>query len=99
MILSWWRVISMDFFIKYLEDTLEAIKKLNSGPITVKKIRTIKGIRSSDRSQINFIWRSLAYLEKKGVLTANGSRNPKSYTIANGFDIEAITSQAKKERT
>ena len=98
MILSWWGVISMDFFIKYLEDTLKAIQKLNGGPITVKKIGAIKRIKSSDRSQINFIWRSLAYLEKKGILTVNGSRNPKSYKITNGLDVEEITSQAKKER-
>jgi len=73
---------------------------MNGSSITVKRIRTVKDIRSSDRSQINFIWRSLDYLEKQGILALNGSRNPKSYTLKNDlFDTDSIISQAQKERT
>ena len=89
----------MDFFIKHLEETIKAIRNMNGSSITVKKIRMAKGIHSSDRSQINFIWRSLTYLQDKGVLALNGSKNPKSYKIRNvSFDVEYIISQAKKER-
>lgn len=88
----------MDYFIKHLEETLKAIKTMNGCPITVKKIRMAKGVTSSDRSQINFIWRTLEYLERKGVLVLNGSRNPKSYTIVKKLDMDVVISQAKKER-
>lgn len=89
----------MDFFIKHLEETIKAIKNMNGSPITVKRVRMVKDIPSSDRSQINFIWRTLGYLEEKGILEMNGSKNPKSYKVSNvPFDVEYIISQAKKDR-
>ena len=69
----------MDFFIKFLGETVEAINKLDNGTITVKKIRTLQDITSSNRSRLNFIWHSLAYLVGKGILEENGSQSPKSY--------------------
>ena len=88
----------MDFFIKHLEETIKAIKDMNGSSITVKRIRMAKGIHSSDRSQINFIWRSLGYLEEKGILAMNGLKNPKNYKVVGSIDKDAIISLAKKER-
>jgi len=68
----------VDFFIKYLSETVEAIDKMDNGIITVKKIRTFQNIKSSNRSRINFIWRSLAYLVEKGILEEAGSQRLKS---------------------
>jgi len=89
----------VDFFIKYLSETVEAIDKMNNGIITVRKIRLSQNIESKNRSRINFIWRSLSYLVKIGILEENGSQRPKSYkrkTI--DMDLEKIIVQAKKER-
>jgi len=89
----------VDFFVKYLSETVEAINKIDNGTITVKKIRAFQNIKSSNRSRINFIWRSLSYLVEKGILEENGSQSPKSYkkkTI--DMDLEKIIVQAKKER-
>ena len=89
----------MDFFIKYLSETVEAINKLDNGTITVKKIRTIQNIKSSNRSRINFIWRSLAYLAEKNILEENGSQHPKSYRKKDShLNLEKIIAQEKKER-
>ena len=89
----------MDFFIKYLSETVEAISKLNNGTITVRKIRQVQNISSSNRSRINFIWRSLSYLVEKGILEENGSQHPKSYKKKTmDIDLERIITWAKKER-
>ena len=89
----------MDFFIKYLSETLDSINKLDNGIITVRKIRLAQNIKSSNRSRINFIWRSLSYLVEKGILEENGSQRPKSYkkkTI--DLNLEKIINCAKKAR-
>ena len=89
----------MDFFIKYLGETVEAIGKLDNGIITVRKIRRVQNITSSNRSRINFIWRSLSYLVERNVLEENGSQHPKSYKRKNiDIDLEKIIACAKKER-
>ena len=89
----------MDFFIKYLSETVEAINKMNNGIITVKKIRTFQNIESKNRSRINFIWRSLSYLVEKGILEENGSQSPKSYKKKIiDMDLEKIIVQAKEDR-
>lgn len=81
----------MDFFIKYLSETVEAIDKMDNGTITVKKIRTLQNIKSSNHSRINFIWRSLAYLVEQGILEENGSQRPKSYKRKTmDMDLEKI---------
>jgi len=89
----------VDFFVKYLRETVEAINNMNNGIITVKKIRTFQNIKSSNRSRINFIWRSLSYLVEKSILEENGSQHPKSYKRkVMDIDLDKIINQAKKER-
>jgi hypothetical protein len=75
----------MDFFMKNLKETVEAINKLidsNINIVNTKRIRRCNNIKSSNRSKINFIWRALKCLEQEGILTPNGIANPKTYKIA-----------------
>jgi hypothetical protein len=93
----------MDFFSRNLRDTMEAINKLienNVGLVTTKSIRRCNNIKASNRSKINFIWRSLNYLEKEGILEMNGTYSPKSYKIKSPqkIDIEEIISQIENKR-
>ncbi|MHA1488276.1 MAG: hypothetical protein ACTSRI_01315 [Promethearchaeota archaeon] len=94
----------MNFFTKNLKDTLEAINKLIENKIflvNTKKIRRCHDIKSSDRSKINFIWRSLEYLRNEGILELNGAHNsPKNYKIKlkEKIDIKNFISQIEKER-
>ncbi|MHA2287857.1 MAG: hypothetical protein ACXABG_03625 [Promethearchaeota archaeon] len=95
---------SMDFFSRNLRETMEAINKLidnNVNLVTTKSIRRCNNIKASDRSKINFIWRSLNYLEKEGILEMNGTYSPKSYKIKlnQKIDIDGIISQIEKKRT
>ena len=75
----------MDFFLKNLEETLNAINKLiekNVYLVNTKRIRRCNNVKSSNRSKINFIWRSLKYLEEEGsILERNGVVNPTTYKI------------------
>jgi len=71
----------MDFFERNLKETLEAIKTISNGTITVKRIRFATNVKSSNRSKINFIWRALKYLTAFNFLELNGSRNPQSYRV------------------
>ena len=94
----------MDFFLKNLKETLEAINKLidnNVNIVNTKRIRRCNNIKSSNRSKINFIWRSLNYLEKKDILEKNGVANPKTYIIKlkDQIDIKGFISEVSKERT
>ena len=94
----------MDFFLKNLKDTLEAINKLIDNKVNIvntKKIRRCNNIKSSNRSKINFIWRSLDYLEKEGILEVNGSINPKSYKIRlnEKINVEELLADIEKKRT
>jgi len=91
----------MDFFILNLRQTLEAINKLIDAKVNVvntKRIRRCNNIKSSDRSKINFIWRSLNYLEKEGILEINGVVKPKHYKIKNNekIDVDGFISQLKR---
>ena len=93
----------MDFFLKNLEETLEAINKLIENKVylvNTKRIRRCNHIKSSNRSKINFIWRSLNCLEKEGLLEINGSINPKSYVIKSRdtIDIDGLISRIKSNR-
>jgi len=94
----------MDFFLKNLRETLQAINKLIDNHVTVvntKRIRRCNNIKSSNRSKINFIWRSLDYLEKEGILEANGRYSPKTYKIKSNekVDIDKILSEIQEDRT
>ncbi|MFX1327563.1 MAG: hypothetical protein ACFE91_05395 [Promethearchaeota archaeon] len=93
----------MDFFLKNLKDTIEAINKLieNNVPlVNTKRIRRCYNIKSSNRSKINFIWRSLKYLENEGILNLNGITNPKTYKImANEqIDVDEFLNSIKKKK-
>jgi len=93
----------MDFFLKNLKQTLEAINKLidaNVNIVNTKRIRRCNNIKSSNRSKINFIWRTLTYLEKEGLLELNGVLNPKTYKIKpkQPINIEEFISQVKKKQ-
>lgn len=74
--------------MKYLEETLEAVNSYiekNVNTICTKSIRNYHGIKSSNRSKVNFIWRSLNYLESQGILRVNGTTTPKKYENRNGI--------------
>lgn len=93
----------MDFFLKNLKETLDAINKLidnNVNVVNTKRIRRCNNIKSSNRSKINFIWRSLDYLEKEGILEINGSFSPKTYKIKlnQRINVDNLIAQIEKER-
>ncbi|MFW9772008.1 MAG: hypothetical protein ACFFEO_07565 [Candidatus Thorarchaeota archaeon] len=92
----------MDFFLKNLRETLQAINKLidnNVNIVNTKRIRRCNNIKSSNRSKINFIWRSLNYLEKEGILEINGSYSPKTYKIVSEkINIDKLMTQIEKQR-
>ncbi len=87
----------MNFFIENLKETVYGINKIN-GEITVKKIRIVNDIKSTNRSKINFIWRALEYLVKQDVLRINGAKSPKSYYLRKKekLDIEQLLLNKKK---
>jgi hypothetical protein len=93
----------MDFFMKNLSDTVEAVNKLiesNVRLVNTKKIRRCFNIKSSNRSKINFIWRALKILEKEGILALNGVTNPKTYKILidQKIEVEKFLSQIEKNK-
>lgn len=61
----------MNFFIKYLKETIEGINLLieqNISFVNIKILRHILDVESSNRSKINFYWRNLQLLEKKKII-------------------------------
>ena len=93
----------MDFFLNNLRETAEAVNKLiekNVSIVNTKKIRRCCNIKASDRSKINFIWRSLKVLEKEGILAPNGITNPKTYKILRDqkIEVDKLLSQIAKEK-
>jgi len=68
--------------------------------VSTKRVRRYNNISSSNRSKINFIWRSLAYLEDQGILKANGSSSPKSYNIIpdEKINIKVFIAKVKEVR-
>jgi len=93
----------MDFFLKNVKETLEAINKLmdnNIAIVNTKRIRRCYNIKSSDRSKINFIWRSLDFLAKEGILEENGVLKPKTYKIKveNKINVEEFINQIDRTK-
>ncbi|MFO7796355.1 MAG: hypothetical protein ACQERB_13670 [Promethearchaeati archaeon] len=93
----------MDFFLKNLRETLSAINKLIEGNVYVvntKRVRRCNNIKSSNRSKINFIWRSLAFLEEHKILELNGKSNPKTYKILpqEELDIDKFIEKIEEQR-
>lgn len=81
----------------YLKLTLETINKTISNNIrfiSTKRIRRSNKIHCSKKSDICFIWRSLEYIEKKGLIKLDKDRgkfNPKQYKLPkNPLNIEEI---------
>ena len=92
----------MDFFLNNLKETLGAINKLmdnNISLVNTKRIRRCNNIKSSNRSKINFIWRSLKFLEEEGILTKNGISNPKTYNISTHQKIDVDKFLSKVEQS
>lgn len=91
----------MDFFIKNLKETAQAVNELfmANGEITVKRIRTIQNISAKDHSKINFIWRALNYLRKQGFLGVIRSKPVKIYklTILKPIDIKNLLIHAREK--
>lgn len=93
----------MDFFLKNVKETLEAINKLMDNNVCIvntKRIRRCYNIKSSNRSKINFIWRSLDFLAKEGILEENGILKPKTYKIKveNKIDVDKFINQIDKDK-
>ncbi|MFX1384156.1 MAG: hypothetical protein ACFFBP_17100 [Promethearchaeota archaeon] len=82
----------MDFFLKNLEETLNAINKCINNKVflvNTKRIRRCNHIKSNNRSKINFIWRTLKFLEEEGtILEKNGITNPMNYKIKKTEEID-----------
>ena len=93
----------MDFFLKNLEETLSAINKLidkNVYLVNTKRIRRCNNIKSNNRSKINFIWRSLKFLQEEGsIIERNGIVNPTTYKIKTKeqINIPEFISQVKEK--
>lgn len=71
-------------YLEYFREFLEGINKLIDSGISiidVKKIRKINDIDASDRSIINFYWRFLELLKKKGYIARLDSLKPKKYRL------------------
>ncbi len=81
----------MNFLQKYLDDTIRAIEfitRMNLNTfISVKKIRKFFHIEPSHHVEINFYWRSLQDLERKGILECLGTYKPKRYRVINYFKL------------
>ena len=93
----------MDFFKKHVSETLDAINNLlDMGVKTfnVRRIRRINDVKPTDRSTINFIWRTLKMLEKNGVLEKIGKNSPASYKIivSEKINTEKVASELAKNR-
>ncbi len=95
--------MTIDFFLNNLKETLGAINKLIDNNICIvntKRIRRCNNIKSSDRSKINFIWRSLDFLKEEGILLPNGANSPKNYKIKlkEKINIKEFISKVDKEK-
>lgn len=79
----------MNFYRKYMDGTIHAIARLTrinyNAIITLKKIRDLSNIQSSDHSKIAFYWRNLENLEEIGVLKRINDKSPKMYRLFNFF--------------
>ena len=91
----------MDFFLKNLKETLEAVNAhIDKNILTInsKRVRQFLKVKSSNRSKINFIWRSLKILEEAGILVPNGISNPKTYKIGIKEKVHITTFLSEVEK-
>ena len=93
----------MNFSKKYLDDTIHAIewitRKNFNVLISVKKVREFYLGDPSDHSRTNFYWRSLQYLERKGILECVRTQNPKQYRVFNFFKLFELVYDVYKKGT
>lgn len=79
----------MNFYRKYMDGTIQAIAHLTrinyNAIISIKKIRGLYNINSSNHSKIAFYWRNLETLEEIGVLKRINTKTPKLYRLNNHF--------------
>lgn len=88
----------MDYFIENLKETVLAVNKLiekRNYFVDVKRIRRCFDIKSSNRSKINFIWRSLSKLEEFGILDQISKNGSKRFEILERelIDIQSVLSK------
>jgi len=91
----------MDFFLENIKEVVEAINKMiarNVGLVDTKRVRMCNGVKSSNKSKVNFIWRSLKYLNEHGYIEVNGAAG--RYTIPKKapFDVDEVIEYAKEHR-
>ena len=93
-----------DFKKKHLEETLYAIGEITAnkdgGEITVKKVRQVLGVLSSNRSAINFYARSLIHLKDDGILKSveNNARSPRKYALINEEKLLSLVKAKAKAK-
>lgn len=92
----------MDHFVENLKGVLEAINKLienNVRTVNTTRVRKCNNVKPSDRSKINFIWRSLDVLEREKILEKNGVSKPKTYKIKlkSSIDIDEFIENLNKK--
>ena len=89
----------MDFFKKYLIETIQGINgliELNESYVNVRKIRTILEVEPSNKTKINFYWRNLQLLEQKKILKLHSRNRSKVYKLPNSkIDIEKLLKKLK----
>ncbi len=81
----------VDFFKQNIEEVLEAINAhilKNISLINTRRVRACNKIKSSDRSKINFIWRSLKLLAEKGILEQDCKNSHTNYKIKSKEEID-----------
>ena len=76
-------MLELNFIEEYLKETVHAIKSLVKikRVITVKSIRRVNNIKSSNRSKIHFIWRALHSLVGDNHLKFVNGNSPKIYEL------------------
>ncbi|MBD3215644.1 MAG: hypothetical protein GF311_23740 [Candidatus Lokiarchaeota archaeon] len=83
----------MHYYKQILKQVCEAINSLHKTGITrvtTKKVRRELKIKSTNRSKITFIWRSLKILNTHGIIEKNGVDKPLTYIATSKIDIEKI---------
>jgi hypothetical protein len=81
----------LNFLEKHLDEIIRAIGKITRDNyfslISVKKIREVYGIDSTNNSKISFYWRCLKDLEQQGIIKRIGTQLPKKYRVQNYFNF------------
>jgi hypothetical protein len=91
----------MDFFLQNIKEVVESLNRLIERNIPLadtKKVRICAGIKSSNRSKINFIWRSLKYLNEHGFIDIDGAAGKYKLTRKTPFDVDKVVEYAKNHK-